>query len=599
MNSIAVPAPLGLWSSVTKLLRLQLRISWNNIRRARTRRKIGYAFLALLMLGVLVGVFAGSWALLSLLRSPEITQYVQPGDLVRNIPVFVLTAAFFILVATSFGVLLQSLYLAGDMEFLLAAPVSIRAVFIAKLVQAILPDFGLICLFALPILFGLGVSQGFGFLYYPLVILVLMALALAISGLTSLLVMAVVRVVPARRVAEMLGFLGAIVSVLCSQSGQLAENLRITSSNAAGAYSTLSRLDTPWSPVAWAGHGLLGIAQADWITGAGLLAAFFLVTAGAFYLALVTAERLYFTGWSRVQAGTRRRKPVRQARQASAVVPLAPGANPATAQTSGLGSLLFAWLPRPTRAILTKDFRILTRDLRSMSQVVTPLLFGIVYTIAISRTDRIGQEINSNPGLALTLRNLTVYGSVAISLFVSWGLLSRLALMSFSHEGRSYWLIKTTPVASRQILAAKFLVAYLPGLALGLIFLAVTSTLQHAGAAVTAYSAAMLVFSLAGAVGVNLAFGVAGVNLNWQGQGQSPRSMLRGTTGCIASLAGMGYLLLVVVVFFGPPVGFSLLGLSEDLGRLVGLALGATASLICAILPPISILKRIDRLGEE
>jgi ABC-2 type transport system permease protein len=596
---MAVPAPLGLWSSVAKLLRLQLRISWNNIRRATRRRKFGYAMLTLLVVGVLVGVFAGSWALLSLISSPEITQYVQPGDLVQNIPVFVLTAAFFILVATSFGVLLQSLYLSGDMEFLLAAPVSIRAVFIAKLVQAILPDFGLVCLFGLPILFGLGVSQRFGFLYYPLVILVLMALALAISGLTSLLVMAVVRVVPARRVAEMLGFLGAIVSVLCSQSGQLAENLRISSGNVSGAYSTLSRLDTPWSPVAWAGHGLLGIAQADWLTGAGLLAAFFLLTAVAFYVALVTAERLYFTGWSRVQAGTRRRKTARQVRQSAAAAPMVTGVKPAAAPARSLGSLLFAWLPRPTRAIIAKDFRILTRDLRSMSQVVTPLLFGIVYAIAISRTDRIGQEINSNPGLALTLRDVTVYGSVAISLFVSWGLLSRLALMSFSHEGRSYWLIKSAPAASRQILAAKFLVAYLPGLALGLLFLAVTSTLQHAGAAVTAYSAVMLLFSLAGAVGVNLAFGVAGVNLTWQGQGQSPRSMLRGTTGCVASLVGMGYLLLIIVVFFGPPVGVKLLGLSEDLGRLVGLALGVTASLLCTLLPPLAVLKRIDRLGED
>jgi hypothetical protein len=591
MSVSAAPAQAGLWSTVVKLLRLQALITYNNIRRATTRRKIGYAFIALLILGVLVGVFAGSWALLRLVRSPEVTRYIQLGDLVQNIPVLVLTGAFFVLIVTSFGVLLQSLYLSGDMEFLLAAPVSIRAVFIAKLVEAILPDFGLVCLFGLPILFGLGAAVGFNILYYPLVILVFMALALAISGVTSLLVMAVVRVVPARRVAELLGFLGAIVSVLCSQSGNLANSLRFSRGQVSGAFSSFSRLDTPWSPLAWASHGLLSIASADWLPGAGLLAAFFLLTAVVFYVALVTAERLYFTGWSRVQVGTRRR---RAARLAPASAPAAPSLPSTAVAPLSLFGFLFAWLPRPTRAIIAKDFRVLTRDLRRMSQVVTPLIFGIIYMFAITRSDRVGQTLNE-PGVAGALQSLTVYASVAISIFVSWGLLSRLALISFSQEGHSYWLIKSTPTASRQILLAKFLVAYLPGLLLGLLFLAVTSVLQRIDPGITLFSAVMLIFALAGAVGVNLAFGVAGVNMSWQ----NPRAMLRGTYGCAASLASIGYLLLTVALFFGPPVAFSMFGLPETPGRLLGLALGIASSLAFAIIPPTAVLRRVDRIGEE
>jgi hypothetical protein len=111
-----------------------------------------------------------------------------------------------------------ALYLAGDMDFLLSTPIPIRAVFISKLLQAILPNFGLICLFALPMLYGLGASLGYQWLYYPLVLTLLAVLALAAAGIASLLVLFIVRIFPARRVAEVLGFVGAIFHC-CSRPG--------------------------------------------------------------------------------------------------------------------------------------------------------------------------------------------------------------------------------------------------------------------------------------------------------------------------------------------------------------------------------------------
>jgi hypothetical protein len=82
------------------------------------------------------------------------------------------------------------------MEFLLSTPVPIRAVFVAKLLQAVLPNFSLILLFGLPVLFGLGASRVIRFC------ITACAdrdgvLALAAAGLSSLLVMLVVRVFPA------------------------------------------------------------------------------------------------------------------------------------------------------------------------------------------------------------------------------------------------------------------------------------------------------------------------------------------------------------------------------------------------------------------
>ena len=96
--------------------------------------------------------------------SPQLTQIVSdPDSLLDSIPVLIVTIAFIVILITSFGLLLQALYLAGDMDFLLSSPLPMRAVFLSKQMQAILPNYALVMLVWLPVLFGLGISQGYNF----------------------------------------------------------------------------------------------------------------------------------------------------------------------------------------------------------------------------------------------------------------------------------------------------------------------------------------------------------------------------------------------------------------------------------------------------
>ncbi len=242
-----------LWGVVWKLLRLRVLIFVSGFRRAKLRSKIVMILAVALILIFLGFIFFLSWTLLRFFRSPELVSLL--GDIepvLESVPALIVSGMFIGILLTSFGVLLQALYLAGDMDFLLSAPVPIRAVFMAKLLQAILPNFGLVCLFALPVLYGLGISSGYSFFFYPVVLLVLSALALAAAGLASLFVMLVVRIFPARRVAEVLGFIGAIASFICSQSGQLARWGEAGPAQAQQALKMVTRLNTPWSPLAWA-----------------------------------------------------------------------------------------------------------------------------------------------------------------------------------------------------------------------------------------------------------------------------------------------------------------------------------------------------------
>jgi hypothetical protein len=483
---------------------------------------------------------------------------------------------------TSFGVLLQALYLSGDMDFLLATPVPIRAVFITKMLQAVLPNFLLFCLFGIPILFGLGISKGYTAGYYMMAIVLLIVLALAAAGLSSLLVMLVVRVLPPRRAAEILGFAGAMFGLLCSQIGNVANTLgkdiNISGTRLAGI---LYLSNVRWLPLSWAGLGLVDVGEGQWLICILLLAATFAVALLTFWFALVTAERWYYSGWARMQV-VARKKVTRPAR-----------ANSVSQNGSGLARIL----PKPVFAIVQKDFLTMRRDLRNMSQLISPVIFGALYTLFLLRGNGAPPGGRGEaPGWFMgSFRTVLAYGNIGMSLFVGWMLLSRLAAMGFSHEGRNYWMLKAAPVRTWQLLASKFLVAYIPALSLGLVFLTIISVVQKLSLLVFAYGLFATVMCLAGITGILLAFGVAGANFTWE----DPRRMSGGVMGCLGQIVSMLYLPISFGLFVAP-LGFAgYLNIPTNYGYLIGLILGSAVTLAFAVIPLWLIRKRVERLGAE
>jgi ABC-2 type transport system permease protein len=301
-----------------------------------------------------------------------------------------------------------------------------------------------------------------------------------------------------------------------------------------------------------------------------------------FLAALVAAERLYYSGWASVSvAGTRKR------RTAAATV-AAERIQLRARRRTGRGS--------PVWAIVVKDFAVLRRDLRNLSGMVTPIIMGIVYAILLVRG---GGQPPAGRGAAPAwfmqgFGDLLVFGNIGISLFVGWVLSTRLATMGFSQEGRSWWILKTAPIGPRRLLTAKFIVAYLPVAVLGGAFLIVLSIVRSVAAGDVVFGLLVVALCYAAMTGVNLAFGVLGANFEWQ----DPRRMVRGTAGCLSTIASVVVLGLCLGLFVGPVFGATLFGLPESLGKLVGLLLGAGACAACAVVPPGLVQDRVPRLGE-
>jgi ABC-2 type transport system permease protein len=192
------------------------------------------------------------------------------------------------------------------------------------------------------------------------------------------------------------------------------------------------------------------------------------------------------------------------------------------------------------------------------------------------------------------MENAPLYLNIGISLFVSWMLIARLAGIGFSQEGRSYWLLKTAPINASTMLAAKFLVAFLPATLLGWLFLLVMAALRSHGFDSLWFSMLVVALNIAGNTGLNLMFGVLGANLEWD----DPRHMMRSSVGCLGSLASFIYFPFSLLFFFGPPVGLALFGVPAVAGQLIGLAIGGVVSLGFALIPLLSVRKRVDQLGE-
>jgi ABC-2 type transport system permease protein len=145
--------------------------------------------------------------------------------------------------------------------------------------------------------------------------------------------------------------------------------------------------------------------------------------------------------------------------------------------------------------------------------------------------------------------------SAGIASGVSAMIMTRFGLTAFSMEGRAYWVLKGAPIRRRDLVLGKFLVAYLPYLALGgllVVFLEGARAVSDArlfdaplllalGQTVDPllllYAWFVVAATGAGAIGLTLALGAARPNLRWD----TPHEMLTPDLGCLSLVLYGGY----------------------------------------------------------
>src|ERR1700716_3454830 len=296
------------------LLRQRARLFWNRLAKGprRIRRLVGAAVAMVFTVGfvVLAGLNAGILV--------ERVARIDPVAATDALPVLLLGVSAITLV-TSLSSSFHHLFLAGDLEVLLVAPVPMRSLFWLKILE-IWRDSVHVWLFQGAALFGFGQSLHLPLVYYGWAVLVGLGLTLAAAALGAMLTLALARVrlgdsiLGLSRVVAILLFLPiGVLGVPALGFGRNRFSLLLGQDNVQAATTTLRALGAPpaWAPTTWAAHLLLGDEAA--LLSLGLLVA---AGVGLFAATQLAFEGLFRGGWERVRfAGPARRQSTRVSRR--------------------------------------------------------------------------------------------------------------------------------------------------------------------------------------------------------------------------------------------------------------------------------------------
>ncbi len=558
------------------LLQLRWQLTWNGWRHRRLSRKLlyllGLGFMAFMLVPFSASIGYGSAALVEFMGGSAV-EHLMPG--------LILTAATVLLLLSAFGIALGSLFFSSDLDLLMAAPVDRRAVLVAKLLEGVLWYYALLAVTALPAMVLYGWRLRYQFWYYPLTVFVLIGAPLLTAGIGALAVMLVARFAPARRVREVLGFVAAIFGLSCSLLGQSTrlwvDRLESLETNPQAVLDSVERLANLPIPTFTAGRGLVSAGHGA--VGSGLLAMllFLVLTFGFFALCVWLADRLYASGWTRMQsAGSARRDRKRGAR----------GGFLATAPAS--------------LTIPLKDWRIIPRDLRNFAQLLAPLIIiPIVYlNIVNGPRNRSGEDVLLNylnrldiGSIPITLTEIGIAGSI---LFIAALVFTRIALTGISMEGRSWWLLKAAPISAWEILRGKFLAAYVPFAIVNLILLAGAAVWRQFGLLTFVYCALGTLLLGVGIMALCVGLSVPWARLDWD----DPRRMSSGWGGLIAFILEVIYLSIGLGFWALPALAYTFRPEWAGMAWFIGIT-GAIVITAIVSLPPLAFgARRMGRVGD-
>ncbi len=421
---------------------LLLRLYWKIDRRAdRDSRRISQVILIVSGL-VLVVVSAGVGFLAASLTGDtgliRIDAAIVPG--------FIFTLVLLGIVFVGFNQALQALYLSDDLDKLLVAPIRPQAVMTAKLLSRMPTTVLFLLAAAIPALIAFGIGAGLGPLYYILGVLLIIITPLFGISLGALIAIFMVRLLPARRLNEWVGaasiVIGVILSLLVYIPSMLSSGSQTPDTRTLATIEDfISQFGELPLPSMWVGKGLVEMGRGQIAASAlGSVGFFLLITAGFFLVTVLLANRLYLSGWLRMQS--------------SGAVGQEMSERPGVFGRNSLDFILSY-----------KDWLLRVRDPRLLATLFTTIVFSGVAIFFMLRPEEDGSslltlgDVDSGSDAGILSAGVIVCG---LLYFLGWMIFNRLATTSLSIERQAFYILKTAPVSASQLLRAKTFGIFLP-----------------------------------------------------------------------------------------------------------------------------------------
>ncbi|MEJ7760838.1 MAG: hypothetical protein WKF55_14745 [Gemmatimonadaceae bacterium] len=175
---------------------------------------------------------------------------------------------------------------------------------------------------------------------------------------------------------------------------------------------------------------------------------------------------------------------------------------------TGLMSRIFAKMLTPLglvrRELVLKEVRLFFRDTTQWSQLILLAVLVVVYIFNIKFLPLRGE------GVTFFVSNLIPFLNLVLSGFVLASIAARFIFPGVSLEGRTMWLLRSSPLEMRELLWSKFWVGTLPLLIFAVGLVLITSILMQVTEfimAVSVFTITMMTFAIAGlAVGFGTLF---------------------------------------------------------------------------------------------
>ena len=521
-------------TDVWELMQLYWKLDQREVTGASRWRVIAFmaAILGLIVGGVISG-FVGYG--LSFLNRPEVPVRVEPGV----VPGMLLTFVMLGVLITGLNQAVRSLFLSGDLDRLMVAPIHSRAIMVAKLLSRLPSNVLLLLLLAAPAFFAYGAGIGAGPVYFILGLIFLASAPLFGLAVGAILAMLLVRVLPVNRLNELLAAAYALMGILIGLLFQIPRiiggNEAYESIDTSSVSALAARVNDISFPTLLAGRGLVAL-DAGRIDGSGLvgIALYLALTVGLFALLILTADKLYISGWLKTQSAGGKRRGLET-----------------TGGTFGRGSL--------AGAIGRKDWLLRVRDPR---QLVNLLGGGLIAIVAFALVIFRGSGDEGSLADLATQGNVELPAAFAFfaaafspgiiaavwALFIGVVFLMTPANFALAQEGSAFSLLKAAPIRSGEVWWAKMWSVFLPYLILFSLALLLSWLPLR-------YSLAWLPYGLAagwlyghGILASNLAAGFRFANLNWT----DPRRMTTRGGGLVALLIMLIYSIVAGIVVYTP-----------------------------------------------
>lgn len=479
----------------------------------------------------------------------------------------ILIGFFSLLLLSNIITALSSFFLARDLDLLVAAPVDWLALYGAKLLETGVNASWMVVLMAVPMFAAFGVAYHGGPLFPLIVLGVFIPFLVVPAVIGSAITLLLVNIFPARRTRDILSVIAVLAAggiVLLFRIVRPERLARPEGFRSLVEFVTILRTPTsPFLPSEWVQKSVLGWLnnRPDWLP-------FYLLwstAAAAFVLGALLHRGLYATGFSKAQESGQR-----WAR-------------------SSAGSRFFFRLLRPLgilrRELVLKELRLFFRDTTQWSQLILLAVLVVVYVFNIKYLPLKGE------GITFFLVNVIPFLNLVLAGFVLASIAARFIFPSVSLEGRTLWLLRSSPMPVKDLLWAKFWVGTTPLLLLALGIVGVTNTLLQVSDFMFAVSIMTITFMTLALCGMALGFGTLFPQFETENAAQIPTSF----GGLVFMIASVGLIAGVVTLEARPVYSYLSSRLyntpNEPTEMWIGFGL-AIALCVAATVIPIGIAKR-------